>query len=46
MGGSVGVRAEGGLEGNNAGADGHRLATAQGQECPVVQCVRQVAWRS
>lgn len=47
VGGWVGGCACGGrFEGNNAGADGHRLATAQGQECPVVRCVRQVAWRS
>lgn len=46
VGGCACVRAEGVLEGNNGSADGHRLATAQGQECPVARCVRQVAWRS
>lgn len=35
----------GGLEGNSGAADDHRIATAQGQECFVLQCVRQVARR-
>lgn len=33
------------MEGNSGAADGHRLATARGQECFVPRCVRQVARR-
>lgn len=43
-GGGSGVCAEG-LEGNSGATDDHRLATAQGQECFVRRCVRQVARR-
>lgn len=42
VGGGQGVE---GLEGNSVATDDHRLATAQGQECFVRRCVRQVARR-
>lgn len=40
-----GGRCAEGLEGNSGATDDHRLATAQGQECFVRRCVRQVARR-
>lgn len=41
----VGGQGVEGLEGNSVATDDHRLATAQGQECFVRRCVRQVARR-